>query len=1299
MRWVTPLLVLLALGTVVVLLLQGEGAREEASAPAGRDAEREPGSGPLLQGARGGGAAARGSHARRTAALRIDVLRDGAPAAAELTLSRLHEVGQSCLLPQVLLEAARAPQAEARVREHAPRTGTTDAQGVLTFEGLEPGRYVVQAVGEGGARGLAVRRLAAGEHDRVAVSLLPAGHALEGSVRYTDGAPAGVQVSAWASRRAASDGSWQPLGPPDAEGAVDAQGAFRLPGLGAGAYELRVRLGDGLVLWPRPVLVPRATPLHLVAPRPGPLRPGRVVDALTRQPVPGAVVWTYLLETGVPSTLMHVVECDGAGRFALHLPDTGSTTCWAEAAGFGEGSLVWDPLQGETELLVPLLPRGRVAGRVTSAADGAPVAGAQVLWIRSGDWLAPRSTLTDASGRYELSGIPAGEQQVTVLGGGWGIVGYARGSPAALASAQQVRVPAGGTVEADLVVEPAGRLHGRALLPDGRPAAGASVRLAQLVRAEGGDLARTPLTTLFAPVSAEADGTFVLTDLPLGARCCVEADADGHPTAGSAWAVVAAGDGPGGGAGTGEEVLVQFAAGRRVHVTVLEGASLAPVPGAHVRVEWTDPTEQAHRSAVQTTDERGVALCPAAPTTTGSVRAWLLGERYGAQAEVALPPGGDARVEVRLQGATAVRGRALLPDGRPAIAVLVVARHVDSEQKGTTTTDAAGEFTLWGLEAGRQIVGVATSEDALPLEPVVVEAPAQGVVLRAPARTEAARPTPWVLRVRALLPDGSPAPAFEARVVAAQESRALATARANAADGCARVVVPREAAEKAEGPLRVEVHGATSLEGTPLEVTAGSAPTSLDAGEVEVRLVAGVRLEGRVVDEQGRGVVGATVQLVRTDAPAEEVPVPGPATSRTTTDRAGRFVGTGLAPGRYRVAAAPTETLGGASVDDVTAGGAPLTLVMRPSPFATVRVVGPRGQPLPGLRVDLLLPRALDGGADWQFVRTDESGHARLRLLADVPSYRLDVETDLPDGVQPLRLSGWTPAQEVLRLRAVRRVQGRVVDARGAPLAGVLVLLTQDAAPPREERTVARSGPDGRFEADLPGDEHDTTEVWLSAGAPGEADAEGADPWGEIVDLDQVEVLPDRPAAEQPAPVRDWRRVVPGREVLLTADAGAAWTVRVAGASAAADGVRARLLAQPSDKGPWTALRDLVPEPGGGAVYRFQHLDPRRRYAFEWSDGARCVWAELPAGQPEVDLAPQPARTLRGRVLGAALGRSLSIGAVNARDHVVVGRTNLEGVFELRGLFDGPYRVSVGGDEEASVEVQAGDRVELRAPR
>lgn len=204
-------------------------------------------------------------------------------------------------------------------------------------------------------------------------------------------------------------------------------------------------------------------------------------------------------------------------------------------------------------------------------------------------------------------------------------------------------------------------------------------------------------------------------------------------------------------------------------------------------------------------------------------------------------------------------------------------------------------------------------------------------------------------------------------------------------------------------------------------------------------------LSGRVVDSQGRPVVGASV---------------GCAYARAS--RAGTASGSTDAQGRFQVDCPPGDVTVGVSSDGFLSQKHRLVspadgLSFHLTRGATARgvVLDEAGEPVEEVEVEV-------GGEHGGWVRTtDRDGKFQVEgTLAD-GAWEV-IATERAEGrARPLtrtrvarsaRMSfevraGVAPFLE-LRLTASRRVSGRVVDAKGAPVANVGVLLEQGAAEP-----------------------------------------------------------------------------------------------------------------------------------------------------------------------------------------------------------------------------------------------------------
>lgn len=156
--------------------------------------------------------------------------------------------------------------------------------------------------------------------------------------------------------------------------------------------------------------------------------------------------------------------CDAAGRFAVRVPSGREDfRCLFFAPGHRSQreNVVLSP-GADVSLHVRLQPGPRVRGRIVDPA-GQPVAGAAVETMLQR--LTGQAVQSDADGRYELDGTLADETQVQVAVRRAGFV-----------PAKAIVKTGNDDAVVDVTLQIAGQVHGRVSCPDGRPAAGASVR-------------------------------------------------------------------------------------------------------------------------------------------------------------------------------------------------------------------------------------------------------------------------------------------------------------------------------------------------------------------------------------------------------------------------------------------------------------------------------------------------------------------------------------------------------------------------------------------------------------------------------------------------------------------------------------------------------------------------------------------------------------------------------------------------------------------------------------------------------
>ena len=242
-------------------------------------------------------------------------------------------------------------------------------------------------------------------------------------------------------------------------------------------------------------------------------------------------------------------------------------------------------------------------------------------------------------------------------------------------------------------------------------------------------------------------------------------------------------------------------------------------------------------------------------------------------------------------------------------------------------------------------------------------------------------------------------------------------------------------------------------------------------------------ITGRILDTQGRPIAGAQVWMpVKFDEPDDS-------TARATTDADGHYalpvpelwVKTPRHERRWSVwAHANGHQIATANAGKSLFSGkaGPIDLILGPATTTTFLVLGPDGRPLAGAVVE---PYHFKTPVSYEFPPrsmlplvsgvTDPSGRAQLPALPHEGFMTVQV-TSASFGVQHTRLdeAATEPAERTIRLRAVGRVEGRIVASRPEWAAGVTIYVTTNSASDRfggfgsiEGFAKAVSEPNGSF--------------------------------------------------------------------------------------------------------------------------------------------------------------------------------------------------------------------------------------------
>jgi len=376
----------------------------------------------------------------------------------------------------------------ASIEEAAPveeqSTATTDQDGKFRVEGLEPGRYRVEAQATGTARAMAAPVVVPADQELILE--LPAASFIEGSVVDSEGKPAaGAEVIATG-------------GASVVHGETTETGTFSLE-VEPRTHFLSARSKDQAGKARDPVSVAagqtaRGVKIELSA---GASLAGTVVARASLMPIPNARI--NLSPAGAGGSLGGSIT-DASGSFLIGGLPPGQYDVDISADGYSPEERRGLVLQEGQRfpLQVTLKATGALSGVVRDQAGKTVIDAVVRASPQFGDPYG--EARTDATGTYQLAGLPAGRLMVAALRDG-----------AALGSRQIADVPEGGVARLDLTLAEEGLLTGKVTTKSGAPVLDGSATV-QIVPSGGGFVGMANLGS----VAVDPDGSY-RASVPAGA--------------------------------------------------------------------------------------------------------------------------------------------------------------------------------------------------------------------------------------------------------------------------------------------------------------------------------------------------------------------------------------------------------------------------------------------------------------------------------------------------------------------------------------------------------------------------------------------------------------------------------------------------------------------------------------------------------------------------------------------------------------------------------------------------------------
>ena len=487
---------------------------------------------------------------------------------------------------------------------------------------------------------------------------------------------------------------------------------------------------------------------------------------------------------------------------------------------------------------------------------------------------------------------------------------------------------------------------------------------------------------------------------------------------------------------------------------LVEAATGAPIAEAEIEVVAKDDASGEERPLGDgRSDAKGQYRIDSLPVAGRVVIRVREPGRRPREFGIALGADAGVRIEVPREISGRLAGTVHRPDGLPSTTGSVALRRVAASPRDPPERVADcredGAYTFDDIPLGVELVAVASAKswaDAAPTEPMTFEATAadrrHDFTLRRPATLTVNVPDPSTDTAKAML------------VMVRFDDEDTASALSNGSGTVVRTdLVP------GTHRVRVTSNGFLSVL-RRVELPEGG------KAEIDVVLVPGLEIRGRVLDAAGRGIPSAAMSAVPAEFHADSGALRKDIAQAALADERGEFQFTGLVAGRYRLiaylGAGPSSA---PQVVDAPASG--LEFVLAPGTRISVRVVLPAG---------VAAPTSVAAIASGEEISPNLESTESVELRAEPRAWKESstLEAEVAAGMKWLRIlvpgcapavvpirtdAGKTAALGEVRLDTATTVKGRVLDSKGAGLAGVSVWSTL-ASP----AAAVRTGDDGSFE-------------------------------------------------------------------------------------------------------------------------------------------------------------------------------------------------------------------------------------------